>query len=170
MKVFVSHSMKDQTFLEGIQKNLNKHGLQLLLAEHEIDMRNSISEKIKAMIDNCHVGLVLFTKNGMESGFVREEIGYLEGKNKPTLIVLEKGLKPELGGFKYGCDYIDLDPEQPELTIEKIKHTLLNYWKNAIDHRNKAIAREEERRKKEEKNALIALGVLASVLILGSRG
>jgi len=99
MKVFVSHSMKDQSILTGISSALNSHGIELLIAEHEMDLKNSITEKIKKMIETCDLGLILMTKHGIKSGFVREEIGYLEAKQKSSLIIFEKGLEKQYGGF-----------------------------------------------------------------------
>ena len=113
MKVFVSHSMEDQSFLDGIAKTLNPHGIELLIAEHEIDIRKTITDKIKGMISRSDFGLILLTANGFESGFVREEIGYLEAIEKPSLTIMEKGIANKYGGFKFGHDHIEFDPNRP---------------------------------------------------------
>jgi hypothetical protein len=169
MKVFVSHSMKDQSILLGIKYTLNSHGIQLFIAEHEVDMQNSITEKIKRMIDSSHVGLILLTKNGIKSGFVREEIGYLEAKRIPSLIILEKGVEKEYGGFKYGHDYIELDTDYPDMTIEKVKRTLLRHWNRLIEQQKHFQEAQEEQRRRNQNNALIGIGIVAGLLILGSK-
>lgn len=161
MKVFISHSMQDQDFFNGIDNTLKMYGIELLLAEHKIDLKNSISNKIKLMIEECHMGLILLTKDGIKSGFVREEIGYLEAKNKPNLIIFEKGVEKEYGGFKYGHEFLELDTEFPDKTIEKVKQILIN-------HRNKLLAQQEAEKVKGEKNFLIGIGIVAGLLILGS--
>lgn len=158
MKVFVSHSMKDQSILDGIRNPLKVNGIELLLAEHEIDLKNSTTEKIKKMIESCHLGLILLTKEGLKSGFVREEIGYLEAKQKPSLIIFEKGVKKMYGGFKFGCDYVELDPNFPEKAVESVNQILINHW-NTL--KNKQLAIEQE-----QKSALIGLGILAGLIIL----
>jgi len=168
MKVFVSHSMKDQSILTGISRALNSHGIELLIAEHEMDLKNSITEKIKKMIKTCDLGIILMTKHGIKSGFVREEIGYLEAKQKPSLIIFEKGLEKQYGGFKYGHDYVELDLDLPEEAVEKVKRILLNYWNSIREKRRQIAIQQEERRKREQKNVLIGLGILAGLLILGS--
>src|ERR1035437_4630821 len=129
MKVFVSHSMKDQSILDGIRNPLKAHGIELLLAEHEIDLKNSTTDKIKKMIESCHLGLILLTKEGLKSGFVREEIGYLEAKQKPSLIIFEKGVKKMYGGFKFGCDNVELDPNFPEKAVESVNQILIKMRK-----------------------------------------
>jgi len=156
MKVFVSHSMKDHSFLNAVSNTLSNHGLELLIAEHEINLDKTITEKIKNMIEISQIGLILLTKNGLMSGFVREEIGYLEAKNKPSLIIFEKGIEKQYGGFKYGHEYVELNSNNPEITIEKVKQILLKHWNQL----------ELERKKTEKKNTNIALGILVAVLIL----
>lgn len=86
MKVFISHSMKDKPFLDGINDVLLTYGFELLVAEHVVDLQNTISDKIKIMIEQCNVALILMTRNGINSGFVREEIGYINARQKPRLI------------------------------------------------------------------------------------
>lgn len=168
MKVFVSHSMKDQSILQGIKNTLNAHGIELFIAEHEIDMQNSITEKIKGMIESSNVALILLTRNGIKSGFVREEIGYLEAKKIPSLIIFEKGVEKEYGGFKFGHDYIELDSDYPDMTIEKVKRVLLEHWNNLIEQQRQYRAQQEEERKRTQNKALIGIGIVAGLLILGS--
>lgn len=143
MRVFVSHSMKDQDLLNDIKIVLEKNGLLLLIAEHNFSIDQTITEKIKGLINSSDIGLLLLTESGVTSGFVREEIGYLEALNIPSLIIYEKGAKSKYGGgFNYGKDYIELDPENPQFAFEKIKNVLLNHWDLLAEQQNKqAIAR-----------------------------
>lgn len=165
MKVFVSHSMKDKSILDGISKALNPHGIELLIAEYKVDMKKNITEKIEEMIDTCHVGLILMTKNGLNSGFVREEVGFLEARKKPCLIIFEKSIEKEYGGFKYGNDYVELDPNFPEIAVDRVKQVLLTYWNNFVEKQNQ-IAKKEEAIRNEQNGVLIGLGILAGFLIL----
>lgn len=163
MKVFVSHSMKDQGILHGIIETLAKHGIQLLIAEHNFSIQSKITDKIKGLIECCDVGLLLLTNNGVISGFVREEIGYLEAKQKPNLIIYEKGAKSKYGGgFNYGKDYIELDPEEPQIAFDKIKTILINHWNHL--HR---IQIEEQ---KKTKNAFLGITAFIGLLLLNSGG
>lgn len=164
MKVFVSHSMKDQKILESIDNAMNSHGIELLIAEHKVDLSNTISEKIKNMIESCHLGLILLTLNGLESGFVREEIGYLDAKKKPCLLIFEKGLNKEYGGFKFGHDYVELDANNSTKAVDDVKKILIIHWEKVREQEKQKVLRE----KREKQNTYIALGILAGLLILGS--
>lgn len=168
MKVFVSHSMKDRSILDSISNALNHNGITLLIAEHEMDLQNTISVKIKRMIEDCHLGLILLTSHGLESGFVREEIGYLEALRKPSLIVFEKGVEKQYGGFKYGHDYVELDPDSLEIAVEKVKQTLINHFNQMFEMQRFKALQEQEKAKRDQNQVLIALGVLAGLFILGS--
>jgi len=160
MKVFVSHSMKDQSILERISSTIGSHGIKFLIAEHKIDIKNSITNKIKNMIESSDVGLVLLTKNGIDSGFVREEIGYLEAKNKPTLMIFESGVKENYGGFKHGYDYIELNSKQPEVAVEQMRKTLMSHWETMAKAKKEAVLQKEESEKR------LAFGAIAILFIL----
>lgn len=157
--------MKDHSLLTGIQNSLQSYGIDLLIAEHKIDLLNSISDKIKAMITECHLGLVLLTKHGFNSGFVREEIGFLEAKGKPSLLIIEKGLEKEYSGFKFGHEFIVLNPDRPSIAEEKIKSALVDYWKKMCEMNRQIEIQKAER---ERQQALIGLGIVAGIIILGS--
>lgn len=127
MKIFVSHSLKDIDLLNSIQANLRLHGFELLIAEHTLDFGRSISEKIKELIHQCDIGLILLTENGLNSRFVSEEIGYLEAKGKPIIRIIQKGLTTQYSGFKYGTDYIEWDPDEPSTAHELLKKSMIKF-------------------------------------------
>ncbi len=136
MKIFVSHSLKDKELLAAIQDNLGLHGFELLIAEHTLDFDRSISEKIKELIYQCDVGLILLTEYGFNSRFVSEEIGYLEAKGKPIIRIIQKGLSNQYSGFKYGTDYIELDPEDPNLAQDLLAESMLKIKDRRMTIRN----------------------------------
>lgn len=136
MKIFVSHSLKDNELLRAIQENLGRHGFQLLIAEHLLAFNKTISEKIKELIQQCDVGLILLTENGLNSKFVSEEIGFLEAKGKPIIRVIQKGLNNQYSGFKFGTDFIELDPEDPTSAHEKLEREMLKLRSGFISNRN----------------------------------
>ncbi len=175
MKVFVSHSMKDEALLDGIQNEVGSGGIELFIAEHKVDMQNSITEKIKLMIEDCDVSLILLTESGLTSGFVREEIGYLEAKKKPSLIIFEKGVNEKYGGFKYGHDYVELNPNEPSKTLEQVKEILLRHWYRLqnrqlqlVQQEKRQQAYEDEQRKRMQNSAILGIGLIATILVLAS--
>lgn len=162
MTIFVSHAINDKNLLKGIKEKLEPYGLKLLIAEHYIDFQKSITDKIRNMIEQSTVGLILLTFQGIDSGFVREEIGYMDAKMKPRLLVIEKGLESKYGGFMYGHDYISLDPDEPMKAFEQIKNALIKYW-------NDLMLFENNRLNNEKQEKFVALSILAGLLILGSK-
>ncbi len=168
MKIFVSHSMKDKTLLMNLRNSLEPYGITLFIAEHYFEMQSTVSDKIREMIKNCDVGLVLLTSEGFNSGFVREEIGSLDTLNKPIVLVMEKGLETKYSGFLYGHDFISLDKNYPITGVEKIKDILLNHWQNLIDQENKMKQLEEEEQIRRNRSFLFGLGILAGIIFLGS--
>lgn len=156
MKIFVSHSIKDKKILENLQNIIAGHNLELLIAEHEFEPNHTITEKIKKLIEKADIGLVLLTKDGINSGFVREEIGYLEAKKIKTIMVIEKGKHKEYGGFKYGVDFIEMDPAEPDQALEKIKKIFHQEYKRITNE------------KQSSNGILIIIGIVLGVLFLGS--
>ena len=154
MKIFVSHSIKDKKFLDNLQNMIKGHDLELLIAEHEFATDHTVTDKIKNLINQSDIGIVLLTKNGINSGFVREEIGFLEAKKKRTIMAIAKGLEKEYGGFKYGVDYVEIDPKNPEKSLEKIKKILHQEYIRITKNKNNGI--------------LLLFGIIIAALFLGS--
>lgn len=164
MKIFISHSLKDKSLVNGIKSLLEPHGLILLIAEHYLGLTGTISQKIKTMIDNCDVALIVLTENGFNSNFVQQEIGYINSANKPYLQLVQKGLQRNVTGFNYGKDMIVFDPRNPTAKLNQTRDILLNFWQQKIHYNNQ---QEQERK---ESNAKAALGILAGIFILGALG
>lgn len=177
MKIFVSHALTDQDLIKEVKNTLEPHGITLFIAEHYQDLKLSITQKIENMIKQCDVALILLTKNGYNSQFVQQEIGYIKSCQKPSLQVVQIGLEKKITGFIYGHDYITHDPTQPQATLEAIKRSLLSYWrkveKKRIEKQEAIIFRQREleviRLENERKanEAKIGIGILAGLLVLG---
>lgn len=164
MKIFVSHSLNDKELVDRLHCSVKPYGITLYVAEHYVDMHNSITSKIESMIKSCDAAVILLTKNGCDSKFVQQEIGYLKSLNKPSLNVVEKEYEKAITGFIYGHDYIPYDPQKPNDTIAKVTNLLVNH--------NKALQEKQEMEKvkvkadKESKNALIGIGLLVGSLFV----
>lgn len=168
MKIFISHWMKDYSLLQNIESILKSNGLTLLIAEHQFDTQNTISDKIRNMIDTCDIGLVLLTENGFNSGFVREEIGHLDAKGKPIILVIQQGFEKKYSGFRFGHDYILLDPINPTLTLGKIKDLMLSHWQKLVAEENFRYQLDLEEQERRNRNGLFAIGALVTFIILAS--
>ncbi len=171
MNIFVSHSLKDQKLISDLKNKLEPLGVSLSIAEHNIDLIHSISEKIEILIRDCDVALILLTNDGFNSNFVHQEIGFIKSINKPSIKVVEKGLENRITGFIYGHDYILYEPANPEIALESTKNALLDHWnnieKNRIAQYNLKLKEEMLLAEKKDKEAKIGLGILAGLIILG---
>ncbi len=134
MKIFVSHSLKDKKTFNNICRHLGSYGFKFGFAEHNIDIEKTTSQKIERMIRACNVGAVFLTRNGFNSGFVREEMGFFKALKRPLILVIEKGLSRKYGGLYYGYDHIEYDPKNPKYTQNKIRNTLLKYHEKQSDN------------------------------------
>lgn len=155
--------MKDQPLLKSLKENLASLGIQLFIAEHEHSLTLTISEKIERMILSSHVSLFLLTEHGMRSGFVQQEVGYCHAKKIPSLLIVEKGLEKELGGFNYGRDFLILDKENPRKTISTVEQILLDHWEKACQDHQLLI---EQKKKKDIQTALAVVGFVGLFLAI----
>jgi TIR domain len=170
MKLFVSHSLSDKKLLEQIKETLEPYGIKLLVAEHEIDISNTITQKIEDMILKSDIAIILLTENGFNSSFVQQEIGYIKSVKKPFVQLVESGFEKKLSGFSFGRDFILYNPNSPEEAIKKTKKVLINSFKKLQEKRLKKSKQnmiEIRKKKQEEKQLKIGLGVLAGVIALG---
>ncbi len=147
MKIFVSHSLKDGTIISKIKSVLEPHGIKLLIAEHENNLTNTISEKIEGMIRSCDVGLVLLTKKGFNSKFVHQEIGFMHSLKKPRLSIVQLGLESKIVGFDFGRGYILFDPNEPEIALNKMKLALRRHWAKIQKVKRQKILEDEKQKK-----------------------
>ena len=154
MKVFLSHAISDKVLIAALKKNFNNTGLKLLIAEHNISIVTTITDKIEAMIKESQVALFLLTERGDKSKFVQQEIGYVQSIKKPALYIVQKGKK--VTGFAYGKDYIELDPEKPHEAIKKAINKLIKHWHHI-----------EEIKKKDRENAGLVVSVLIAFALFG---
>lgn len=123
MKVFISHSMKNENLVDALRSIAASLGIDPLIAEHVVNVETTISSKIKAMILESDLVLVVLTRDGFDSRFVQQEIGFATDK-KPLLVVVEKGCEGQLSGFVYGRDYVTLDPWNPQPAFQRIQQVL----------------------------------------------
>lgn len=170
MKIFISHANKDKKLIFEFQKTLVSCGITLLMAEHFLDLKHTISEKIQNMIDSCDIALVLLTKNGFDSHFVMQEIGYITKANKPMLHIVEVGLEKKISGFNFGKDYIKLNPANPAETISYVRFKLIKYMQRKRElaimenHKRNIIAQQQY--EAQRKAIISGLGLLAVIIII----
>ena len=147
MKVFISHSMKDKNLVDALRSIAASLVIEPLIAEHIVDVQNTITAKIQSMILDSDLVLVVLTQEGFNSTFVQHEVGFATGK-KPILILVEKGYESKMSGFVYGSDYVSIDPWNPQPAFEQIQRVLTNQ------------KQQKEEQKRTEQLILLGVGVL----------
>lgn len=124
MRIFISHSMRDQHLINALQSIAAVLGIEPLIAEHTMDLQNTVTTKIENMILNSDLVLVILTREGFNSNFVQQEIGFAKGK-KSILILVEQGYESRISGFIYGFDYVSVDPLNPQPALVRIHEILV---------------------------------------------
>ena len=130
IKVFISHSTKDFQLVEGLVKFLKNYGIEAYIAERDYQIGRSVSQKIMQNIDTSDYFLVVYTKNGKDSAFVHQEIGYWKDKKRDSDLIpfVEKGLSPI--GLLSNDEYIEFEPINPNLGIINVERYITLTTKN----------------------------------------
>jgi hypothetical protein len=128
--------MKDFQLVGALDKYLNAYSIETYLAERDYQPGKQLSQKIMQNIDTSEYFFVVYTYNGKDSDFVKEEIGYWLGKRGYNNLIpfVERGINPE--AFLCGVEYIEYDPLNPELGIVNT----IKYINNQIELEQKQLA------------------------------
>lgn len=86
LRVFVSYSFKDQTFVEKIVRILRDGGITVLWSS-TLSAAGQFSDEIKRFIEHAHVFMPILTEEGSKRGWVHQEIGYAIGLHIPIFPV-----------------------------------------------------------------------------------
>lgn len=127
-RVFLVHAFDDMTLIERIRKEFRNYpSIRILIAERRRRPGEILADKIMSMIDGCHLVLVVWSHNLIESITAHHEIGYAMGLNKTIFPFVIEGISLE--GFLEGTERIDFNPYDPtqgirELIKEVRKHAL----------------------------------------------
>jgi len=120
VKVFISHSTKDFQLVKTLAKLLNAYDIEIYIAERDYQPGKLLSQKIMQNIDTSDYFLLVYSKNGKDSPFVSQEIGYWIGKRGFNNLIpfVEKGINPE--AFLSGIKYIVYNPLNPTLAVANV--------------------------------------------------
>lgn len=72
--IFLSHSHKDKYYARRLGKYLSNRGIKVWIDEAELDIGESLTEKIAAAIDEVDFVGVILTKNSVASNWVKKEV------------------------------------------------------------------------------------------------
>jgi len=137
MKLFLSHSNRDAVWVHAVNTQLEKLGITVYLAEHDLQPGRPLDVKLQRQIDLCDAIVVLLTETAAVSPIVREEIGYAikAGRLVVPLVAPSVAQDPALLGMLNGREYIRFDIDNPEeglLTLAKWAQVQVHEEQQAI--------------------------------------
>jgi TIR domain len=72
--VFLSHSSKDKPFVRALARKLEPYRIRVWLDAAELNIGDSLIEKISSVIDEVDLVLAVISENSVASSWVREEL------------------------------------------------------------------------------------------------
>ena len=161
-KAFVGHSFtdRDKSIIDKIIRFIEKYDFVCKTGEKA--QNKSVSQKVKDRIDECDFFVGIFTKSEelcatntkkgllaflcrgkaipsgsfMTSNWVLQESGYALGKNKPVLLMVERGIHnfPELQGDQEIVPFKRTDIDSALLRLSDILHDMkLKYYQPKLN-------------------------------------
>ncbi|AOT10347.1 toll/interleukin-1 receptor domain-containing protein [Pseudoalteromonas luteoviolacea] len=134
--VFLSHNHKDKKFVRRLARDIECHGIRVWLDEAEMNIGDSLVQKIREGIDNVDYFAVVLSNNSINAPWVKNEldvaINYqIAGRLKVLPIILEN---VELPSFLIGKLYSNFsDPSEYTNELEKvIKSMGVAFNKNVV--------------------------------------
>jgi hypothetical protein len=119
LKVFLSHASADKAEVELVreQLELSAAGVDVYLAEGNPGPGTMLTKKVQDAIKRADLVVVLFTEQGMNSGYVHQEIGYALAHNKIVVPIVDKSVDTSRLGMLTGVEWISVDLTDPAGTM-----------------------------------------------------
>jgi len=146
-RVFISHSTADLELVYQLKCGLEINRIETYLAEAYPQPGTSLSGKISNAIDQSNCVIAVFTRDGVRSQWVNQEIGYAKKAAKIVIPIVEEGVPHN--GFVQGIEYVPFSRENPTDAISRIIERLAQLKAN------------KETQEKIIAGFLILLGLLA---------
>ena len=127
-RIFVSHSntSRDLSILKKTTSVLTKIGFTPYVAELNFE-KKPLWRKIRNKIGSSDLFVSLYTKDGINSGDVREENGIAFGMNRQKIAIVEDGMSAP--GSDRGLEYVPVDLEKPDEGLQKLASLVLDLTK-----------------------------------------
>lgn len=154
-KVFFSHSVRDNDWVQWITRNVTGPDMKVWLSEYDVQPGQYITSKVERNISDCDCFVVLLTVNSQQSAFVQNEIGFAQAHKKPIVPLAESGIDQTKLGMLTGREYIAFDKRLPYEALREVTNFLYN---------DKSI-------KERDSNIVIGgfLGLLFAALVSGDK-
>lgn len=152
-RAFLSHSSGDRAVATALKERLEAVGVELYLAEHDLQPGRLLSAKVQQAIERSHCVVVLLTPAAADSAFVQQEIGYAIKCERPVIRLVDPSVPHAKLGMLEGHEYIHLDPTNPDQAISDAERYLTTL-----------------KDKKEWRDLGVAVIVIGALVVLSSGG
>jgi len=157
MKIFISHSSVDKKFVRTLKDDLNENGFETFVDEDELEIGDSLVERLEFAINNSSHFLIILSPNAIGSSWVTKELNQ-------ALELMKGKLIEKIIPIKYRrCDipkelnnliYADLSDETVQTDGDKIKFLGDGYSKVLIKL-IKTLSSSEKKLTQKDKHTLI---------------
>lgn len=114
-QAFISHSSRDQPWVDWIAKEVESIGVRAYLAQHDPKPGELLSDKVRREIANSDAVIVLLTVNGYNSPYVQQEIGVAIEQGKLIIPLVHPDLVGASLAMLSGIEYICFDFRAPPI-------------------------------------------------------
>lgn len=125
-RVFIAHTEaeEDKPIVDRCIDWLEANNIEYYLAELSLEPDKPLPVKIENAIKTSDCVLLIQTKRGALSTWVQQEAALSRAFTKPTIILLEKGVKVK--GLLRDYGYLTLDRSNPDDALQKITDYFVN--------------------------------------------
>lgn len=120
LKVFLSHSSRDEQMVKNFQSQLRTLGCEVYVAASDPQPGRDLDEKILQAIKTCDMFIALITPNSISSPYVQQEIGAARSAGKLMVPIIYGDVPKDKLAMLERKEYIRYDPEHPEKLIENL--------------------------------------------------
>ncbi|HEX6394679.1 MAG TPA: TIR domain-containing protein [Acidimicrobiales bacterium] len=154
LRVFFSHSSRDAEWVKRVAAQAVAAGVEVYLAEHDVQAGRHLSDKIRAEIRASDAMIVLLSPNSLESVIVQQEIGVAHQAEMLVIPILMEEVASKDLGLLNGREYVLLNPADPHEGLARISVALIRL----IDKQREQLQAEDiarlERERQQQAEAL----------------
>ncbi len=123
-RIFLSHSMEDLPFVEGVVSRAKQLGIEVIAAGLDRQPGRDIVAKVEEGIRGAQAVVALLTQRGRQSAFVQQEIGWARRDGKLIVPAVWPDVSQSSLAMLQGVELIHFDPEKPADSLNEVMAVL----------------------------------------------
>jgi hypothetical protein len=131
-RVFISHSEKDNKFVEYVHSACFLLDVECLVAEYRQQAGTELWDKVQSMIEKSYVVIPILTISGVESEWVQKEITMAKTLGKKFIPIVQAVVKENIPDVLKGKEYIPYNDSDTTETVMRIALQLKEMKRNDI--------------------------------------